>query len=473
LSSSAMLHSVSRRTQISRAWNQRHFSLTSLGAVSTLALAPAVAMFLRYRIAKPDQYLVRTGLFIKDINVSKQGLQWPFQRYEFISMHPRNYSFSLHGMSQEKLEFLLPVVFTIGPNKDPHLLMEYVRVLSGVERDASGTGINTVDSIILGILEGEVRTLSSAMSMEDIFNNRQGFKDTIIRNIQHELDKIGLFIYNANIKELTDSKDSQYFANLRQKKLSEAENQAKVDIAEARKVGDIGQKEREATTRQRVAAFEADTVLKENEMTQTIEKSKADLSVVQSQAMQRIEVARIEAINNAKMKETQLQKQVEVERISMETEKLRATMMSTAQVKAEALCRETEGEAAAVRLEADAALYAKQKEADGIKAVYQAQSEGVQKLIDSFAGDKNALVQYLMLDKGLYENLAKANAQAIQGLNPKITVWNTNSGGGSESEPIANIMKALPPMLSTIHNQTGIGKGSQMVELPNVDTKKE
>ena len=32
-------------------------------------------------------------------------------------------------------------------------------------------------------------------------------------------------------------------------------------------------------------------------------------------------------------------------------------------------------------------------------------------------------MQYLMLEKGLYVDLAKANGEAIRGLGPKITVW--------------------------------------------------
>ena len=74
----------------------------------------------------------------------------------------------------------------------------------------------------------------------------------------------------------------------------------------------------------------------------------------------------------------------------------------------------------------------------------------------------NRLMQYLMLTNGTYEKLAHANAAAINGLQPKITVWNTNDGGaGSPNSDnglgaIRNIMQALPPMLSTINEQTGM-----------------
>jgi hypothetical protein len=32
------------------------------------------------QVSAPDQYLIRTGLGITDISVSKQGFHWPFQR---------------------------------------------------------------------------------------------------------------------------------------------------------------------------------------------------------------------------------------------------------------------------------------------------------------------------------------------------------------------------------------------------------
>ena len=81
-------------------------------------------------------------------------------------------------------------------------------------------------------------------------------------------------------------------------------------------------------------------------------------------------------------------------------------------------------------------------------------------------------MQYLMLTNGTYEKLAHANAAAINGLQPKITVWNTNDGSGSSSSTdssglgaIRNIMQALPPMLSTINEQTGLQPPSWLAKM--------
>uniref|UniRef100_A0A6B2L568 Band 7 domain-containing protein n=1 Tax=Arcella intermedia TaxID=1963864 RepID=A0A6B2L568_9EUKA len=404
---------------------------------------------------------------ISDMIVSKQGYQWPFQTYQFIKMHPTNYSFDLQAMSSEKMEFILPGVFTIGPQDDPKSIMKYVKFLR------SDQSQNQIDTLVKGILEGETRIQSAQMTIEQIFNDRKAFKEVLVKNVQEELNQFGLRIYNANIKELQDSPGSEYFSFLRQKKRSEAENRAKVDVAEAKKVGDVGQKEREAVTRQQIAHYEAETVLRENERRQDIAKSDADLAVVRAAALQKTQVANIEAENAAKIREAELQKDVEQRRIAMETEKLRAKELSKAQVTAETMIKEAEGTATSLRLKAEAELYAKQKEAEGILAVYNAQSSGVENLIGSFGGNPASLIQYLMIDKGLYERLAKTNAAAIQGLNPKITIWSTGQDASEGyAKPIADVLKMVPPLVSTIHDQTGIKPPSFLLDLPKTENEK-
>lgn len=56
------------------------------------------------------------------------------------------------------------------------------------------------------------------------------------------------------------------------------------------------------------------------------------------------------------------------------------------------------------------------------------------------------------MDKGIYEKLAESNAKAIQGLNPKITVWTRDASKGMEL--IQNLAKGIIPLLDTIEDQT-------------------
>lgn len=82
-------------------------------------------------------------------------------------------------------------------------------------------------------------------------------------------------------------------------------------------------------------------------------------------------------------------------------------------------------------------------------------------------GGPGGLIQYLMIEKGVYQDLAKANADAVRGLNPKMTIWNTGAQAGGEPsnnsgsnlggmESIRNMYQMLPPLMSTINEQTGI-----------------
>jgi len=416
----------------------------------------------RYKISQANQYLIRTGLFIKDISISKKGFLLPFQKYKFIDMTPRNYEFSLHAMSHEKLEFVLPVVFTIGPKDEPHALASYSKFMPEVSAEQP---MQSLDTIIKGVLEGETRLESAKMSIEDIFNNRQTFKETIIKNVQEELDQFGLKIYNANFKELEDSKGSEYFCYLRQNKKSQAENVAKIEVAENVKKGNIGQKEREAETRQRTAEFEATTISLENKKFEEIEKSKAALQVTKAEMYRLQEIAKTEAANDVTRRNIEMQKDIEAKRQELQKEKQRADVLAATVVAAEAKLAETKAEAESIQMLADASLYQSQKEALAKQMLYEVQAKGLRDLAASFGGNSHALIQFLMLEKNLYPELAKANAEAIQGLQPKIHIWNTGSDASNWTTPIADIFKTIPPLVTAINDQTGVSPPSWLATL--------
>lgn len=423
---------------------------------------------LRYKTSRSNEWLVRTGLGVKDIQIGKKFVQWPFQNIDYINMAPNSYKFSVNAMSKEKLEFNFPAVFTIGPKNNPDSLTNYSRYLLNQED-------KEVNYLIRGVLEGESRAIASNLMIEEIFAGRNDFKKEIVENVQKQLDQYGLEIYNANIEELTDSDTSNYFKSLSQKIKSEAENKAKVDVAEQNKRGDIGAKEREGETRQKTSIIESDTTLVENQRRQEILKSNADLEKTRAEQNLIITQAKIRAENEALITKMSMEKEVELKRSQMELEKQRASELTMTHVKAEMEAKEAEGKANSQKIladasfytvqkkaeaelfakqkEAEALMYMKLKEAEGIGAVYTAQAEGFKKLIDSFGGNPQALISYTMMDKGIYEKLAESNAKAIQGLNPKITVWTNDASKGMD--PIQNLAKGVIPMLSTIEDQTG------------------
>lgn len=123
--------------------------------------------------------------------------------------------------------------------------------------------------------------------------------------------------------------------------------------------------------------------------------------------------------------------------------------------------------------EAEAAFYAKQKEAEGIMVMAKAEAEGIVSKARAYGqmadvlGGPQGLLQYMMLQDNTYEKLANANARAINGLQPKISVWNTGAETATDSSaPIRNLFQSLPPLLSTIQDQTGMTPPSWLAQMP-------
>ena len=124
--------------------------------------AALYAISLRYHTSRSNEWLVRTGLGINNMQISKRFIRWPFQNIDRIDLAPSSFKFSVNAMSKEKMEFNFPAIFTIGPKNHQESLEKYSTFLLSQNE-------NNVDSLIRGIIEGETRTLAANLSIEDIF----------------------------------------------------------------------------------------------------------------------------------------------------------------------------------------------------------------------------------------------------------------------------------------------------------------
>lgn len=427
-------------------------------------------------------------------------------------------------MSVEKLNFSLPAVFTIGPMDDVESLSKYAVLLTGdsegqVNRGTVSTGRSHVQEIVKGIIEGETRSIVSTMTMEEIFNKRQIFKDKVIKCVQSELDQFGLKVYNANVKELQDMPGSQYFEFLSKKAHEGAQNQAKVDVANARMIGEVGEAERQGQTKQQIAKIHAQTAVLETE--RKIEKTAAD-SKLKSREIEferELNLERIKATRAAEERDFELLKTVEKKKAEKELERLRATAVTQARIQKECaqeeadaamykMTKDADGKGYAQRLQAEATYYQKTKDSDmGLyrvekeavgdyhakeraaqallitkkceaEALYIARQKEAAGLLDLAAaytalaeplGGSQGLLQYLMLKEGVYERLADSSAKAIQGLQPKINVWTTGAGGEGNADPAApirNLFQAIPPVASALMDQTGMAPPAWLCQMP-------
>ena len=332
--------------------------------------------------------------------------------------------------------------------------------------------------------------------------------------IHNRLDQFGLRIYNANVKELQDMGDSRYFESLARKAHEGAQSQAQVDVANARMIGRIGEAEKEGETKQKIAKIDAQTAILATE--RKVEKADADarLKKREIEIGMEINLEQIAAQRAGEQRDAELQKGVEEKRADMELERLRATTVVQAKIAkesaeqkadadyysaakkadaqqynqnaeteaiyqrgardAEAALFKRNKEAEGRRVDAEAAFYAREKEIEASFLSQKRESEGLMEMAKAYGaladvmGGPQGLMNYLMLSDKTFEALAAQNAKAINGLQPKINIWNTgNQEGVDATAPIRNLFQTLPPLLSTIQDQTGMMPPSWLAQMPN------
>ena len=154
-------------------------------------------------------------------------------------------------------------------------------------------------------------------------------------------------------------------------------------------------------------------------------------------------------------------KQIAADAKKYQEEQAANAAIYSAQKAAEARAYAVEVEAKASIQKAEAELIRQQKEAAGLSAMASAYGD-----LSAAFGGPAGLIQYMMIEKGVYTELAKANADAVRGMNPKMTIWNTGAQAGGEGtatqggamggmDSIRNMYQMLPPLMSTINEQAG------------------
>jgi flotillin len=282
---------------------------------------------------------------------------------------------------------------------------------------------------------------------------------------------------------------------MKQKALEGATATAKVAVAEQTKIGDIGEMQHRAETRQRIATYEKEAKVAENERAREIALSLAELEIAKADFMKRQQIAKAEADASAQQRTFELQTSVEMSKNKQEVERLRAVEFSKANIqaeisikvaegKAESLRREAEGQAQAMKIEAEAFATAtklkaeadaiamklkaeamfieKENEAKGILKLREAEAEGLQRLIEA-SGNVDLLNTYLMVrDRQLLE-IAEQQAKAVKDMKPQITIVQSNGSNSSSSgssvglvDTMNQFMRSAVPLVNDLKSSTGI-----------------
>ncbi len=260
-------------------------------------------------VAAANEFLIITGAGISDVLVAKKAWVWPLQKCSVISMNPSDLPMDVQATSKEMLSFKLPVVLTIGPDEDYENLIKYAKTLTGLPKK----GPEDYQRIVRGIVEGEVRGRVAALTIEELYKNRETFKEQVTHQLQREVDPLGLKVYNLNIKEL----ESDYRELLSRKAHEGASNQARVDVANAQMLGEVGEAEKLGKTKQEVSRIEAETAVLQTKRNSEKAKAEAEYTGTQTNLNMGIKLGQINADRQAEAKDAELQRDVEIKRKEM------------------------------------------------------------------------------------------------------------------------------------------------------------
>jgi hypothetical protein len=152
-------------------------------------------------------------------------------------------SIPLEGaLSQQNIRINVPSTFTVAISAEQGVMNNAAERLLNLR-------LGEVEEMAKEIIFGQLRLTVASLTIEEINQDRERFLDSIRRNVEPELNKIGLYLINVNITDITD--ESDYIESIGKKAASEAINRAKVDVAVQDKMGAIGHAEasREQTIR--------------------------------------------------------------------------------------------------------------------------------------------------------------------------------------------------------------------------------
>ena len=427
--------------------------------VLAIAAFGIILVATRYKRCASDEILVVYGR-IRGGKASRcihggAVMVWPLiQEYKKISLIPMTISIPLdNALSLQNIRINVPSTFTVGVSTNPLIMNNAAERLLHLTK-------NDIEGMAQEIILGQLRLTVASLTIEQINQDRDAFLELIRDNVGAELHKLGLYLINVNIIDITD--ESNYINSIGKKAAAGAVNKALVDVANAERDGAIGKanadREREVQVAQNVAESEkgqkaaevdrrvyvqqqeATGVQGENISRAEIAAYQADLEEKEAEAMRRAEVAR----RTAEMEVQKAQYNLEQERLRAEEIVREEISKTQIEIAAEA---EAERQRRIAQGEADAVLARYNAEAEGPKAVLEAKANGYKQLVASAGGDVKAAATLLMVEK--IEEIVARQTEAIANLQiDKITVWDSGNGGegGSTANFVSSLIRSLPPV---------------------------
>ncbi len=429
------------------------FMLILIISAIVVGLVMLIFFFSRYQKCPSDRILVIYGKTGKGQS-SKclhggASFVWPvIQAFEYLDLTPIPIDIPLEGaLSKQNIRVNTPSTFTVGISTDPSVMANAAERLLGLQ-------LTQVRDLARDIIFGQMRVVIATMDIEAINADRDQLIERISDGVEGELRKVGLRLINVNIQDITD--ESGYLDALGKEAASRATNEAKIQVAQRERDGNIGEADAQREQRVQVSAAQAAAVEGEN---------LAKVKVAESDATRREREAEAERLASAaeKVKAAQAleeayasEKTAEDARSQREKATQYANVVVPAEIEKAKIETLAEADAEKIRRlkkgEADGIQSLMEAEAKGTLAALQAKAQGFGEIVTSAGGAADDATLLLVTEQ--LPQLIEEQVKAISNLKiDKVTVWDSGKGEGGKNDT-ANFMSGLVGALPPLHDLT-------------------
>ena len=277
--------------------------LITVSVVALVLFAAIAGILSRYRKCPSDKVMVIYGKVGTDKDGQARSAKCihggaafvvpVLQSFQYLDLTPISINVDLrNALSKQNIRVDVPSRFTVGISTEPGIMQNAAERLLGLK-------LNEIQELAKDIIFGQLRLVIATMDIEEINTDRDKFLLAVSKNVEIELKKIGLRLINVNVTDITD--ESGYIEALGKEAAAKAINDAKKNVAEKDRDGEIGQAIAQKDQRIQVAAANASAIQGENDAKIEVAQSEANRREKEADAL-RIATA-AEAVQAARAKQ--------------------------------------------------------------------------------------------------------------------------------------------------------------------------
>ncbi len=261
-----------------------------------------VSALTRYKKCPSDKVLVIYGKVRKEASAKcihgGAAFVWPLiQSHQYLDLTPMAIEVNLtNALSKQNIRVDVPSRFTIGISTERGIMEKAAERLLGLKH-------HDIIELSKDILFGQLRLVIATMDIEEINTDRDKFLENVSKNVEAELNKIGLKLINVNVTDIRD--ESGYIEALGKEAAAKAINDAKVSVAQRDRDGAIG--ESTANKEKNIQVAEAETL--------------AEQGVAEAESRKRIKVAAANALAVTGEADADRQQKIKVAEANAEADK--------------------------------------------------------------------------------------------------------------------------------------------------------